>query len=47
MLPLEQASAHEKVTVDFVKDHTILCDGPSRKNAPIVTLSGLRGVLEG
>ncbi|KAK0460569.1 uncharacterized protein EV420DRAFT_1267738 [Desarmillaria tabescens] len=44
LLPLETAT-NEKITADFVKDHIILCDGPSRKDAPIVTLSGLRGVL--
>ncbi|KAF8199053.1 hypothetical protein BJ912DRAFT_950728 [Pholiota molesta] len=35
-----------KVTADFVKDHVILCDSPLRKDAPIVTLSGLRGTLD-
>ncbi|KII87103.1 hypothetical protein PLICRDRAFT_42742 [Plicaturopsis crispa FD-325 SS-3] len=44
VLPLEQASAHEKVTSEFVKDHIVLADD-SRNNAPIVTLSGLRGTL--
>ncbi|GLB43313.1 putative VPS9 domain containing protein [Lyophyllum shimeji] len=45
LLPLEQSSSHDKLTPEFVKDHIVLCDGPSRKNAPIVTLSGLRGIL--
>jgi len=27
-------------------DHVAICDGSSRNNAPIVTLSGLRGALE-
>ncbi|RDB15935.1 hypothetical protein Hypma_003597 [Hypsizygus marmoreus] len=45
LLPSEQASSNDKLTPGFVKDHIVLCDGPSRKNAPIVTLSGLRGVL--
>ncbi|KAK0429778.1 hypothetical protein EV421DRAFT_1914100 [Armillaria borealis] len=44
LLPLKPAT-NERITADFVKDHIILCDGPSRKDAPIVTLSGLRGVL--
>lgn len=45
LLPTEPAHSHENITVDFVKDHIILCDGPSRDNANIVTLSGLRGRL--
>jgi hypothetical protein len=28
-----------------VKDHVVLCEGPSRNNAHIVTLSGIRGTL--
>ncbi|KAJ6614678.1 hypothetical protein B0H10DRAFT_2044325 [Mycena sp. CBHHK59/15] len=47
LLPLEQATNHEKITADLVKDYVILCDGPSRKNAHIITLSGLRGTLDG
>ncbi|KAJ7165105.1 hypothetical protein C8R46DRAFT_304496 [Mycena filopes] len=47
LLPLEPAANNEKITADFVRDHVILCDGPSRKNAHIVTLSGLRGTLDG
>lgn len=42
LLPLEQA--HEKITTEFIRDHIALCDG---YNASIVTLSGLRGVLDG
>ncbi|KAJ3503372.1 hypothetical protein NLJ89_g8464 [Agrocybe chaxingu] len=45
LLPLESAS-YEKITPDFMKDHIILCDSPSRKDTPIVTLSGLRGTLD-
>ncbi|PPQ65202.1 hypothetical protein CVT24_011384, partial [Panaeolus cyanescens] len=44
LLPLESVS-NEKVTADFVKDHVVLCDSSSRKGAPILTLSGLRGTL--
>ncbi|KAJ7081541.1 hypothetical protein C8R43DRAFT_1245161 [Mycena crocata] len=47
LLPLEQAANNDKITAEFVKDHVILCDGPSRKNAHIITLSGLRGTLDG
>ncbi|KAG6918160.1 hypothetical protein DXG01_016145 [Tephrocybe rancida] len=47
LLPLEPSLSHDKdrLTPEFVKDHVVLCDGPSRKNAPIMTLSGLRGTL--
>ncbi|KAF7366362.1 VPS9 domain-containing protein [Mycena sanguinolenta] len=47
LLPLEAIANNEKITAQFVKDHVILCDGPSRKNAHIITLSGLRGTLDG
>ncbi|KAJ7726927.1 hypothetical protein B0H16DRAFT_1591785 [Mycena metata] len=47
LLPLESAANNEKITADFVRDHVVLCDGPSRKNAHIITLSGLRGTLDG
>ncbi|CAK5273819.1 unnamed protein product [Mycena citricolor] len=47
LLPLEPAASSDRITADFVKDHIVLCDGPSRKNAHIVTLSGLRGTLDG
>ncbi|KAF8178203.1 hypothetical protein K438DRAFT_1908525 [Mycena galopus ATCC 62051] len=47
LLPLEPLANNEKITAEFVKDHIILCDGPSRKNAHIITLSGLRGTLDG
>ncbi|KAF7292828.1 VPS9 domain-containing protein [Mycena indigotica] len=47
LLPLEPIAHNDKITTEFVKDHIILCDGPSRKNAHIVTLSGLRGTLDG
>ena len=47
LLPLESAFTHEKITPDVAKDHIVLSDGPSRKGAQIVTLSGLRGILDG
>ncbi|TFK39557.1 hypothetical protein BDQ12DRAFT_682001 [Crucibulum laeve] len=46
LLPLEQCSTHDKITPDFIKDHVVLCDGPSRKNVQLITLSGLRGSLD-
>ena len=42
---MEPALTHEKITAEFVKDHVVLCEGPSRDNAHIVTLSGIRGTL--
>ncbi|KAG6884291.1 hypothetical protein C0993_012436 [Termitomyces sp. T159_Od127] len=45
LLPLEPSSGHDKLTPEFLKDHIVLCDTPSRKSAAIVTLSGLRGTL--
>ncbi|KAG6902479.1 hypothetical protein C0995_016056 [Termitomyces sp. Mi166 len=45
LLPLEPSSGYDKLTPEFVKGHVVLCDSPSRKSAPIVTLSGLRGTL--
>jgi hypothetical protein len=44
LLPLEAAS-HEPITTDFIKDHIVLSDGLARNDAPIITLSGLRGIL--
>ena len=46
LLPLEPAGTNEKITPDFMMDHVAICDGSSRNNAPVVTLSGLRGALE-
>ncbi|KAF8877910.1 hypothetical protein BD779DRAFT_1556262 [Infundibulicybe gibba] len=45
LLPLEQASAHEKITPEFVRDHIALCDDEMHDTAPLITLSGLRGVI--
>ncbi|PCH44498.1 hypothetical protein WOLCODRAFT_105227 [Wolfiporia cocos MD-104 SS10] len=45
LLPLNPHRASEPITPEFIKDHIALCDGASRNNAPIVTLSGLRGTL--
>ncbi|KAG5642108.1 hypothetical protein DXG03_003607 [Asterophora parasitica] len=44
LLPREHSN-QDKPTPEFVKDHIILSDELSRKDAPIVTLSGLRGTL--
>ncbi|KAI0072635.1 hypothetical protein K474DRAFT_1604721 [Panus rudis PR-1116 ss-1] len=45
LLPLEAHPPNEPITPEFMKDHIVLCDGGNRNNAPIVTLSGLRGTL--
>ncbi|KAH9479835.1 Vacuolar protein sorting-associated protein 9A [Psilocybe cubensis] len=47
LLPLESTFSNFKITPDFLKDHIVLCEGSSRKSLPIVTLSGLRGTLDG
>jgi hypothetical protein len=47
LLPSEPTHAHESITADVVKDHVIICEGASREDAPIITLSGLRGQLSG
>ncbi|KIY71262.1 hypothetical protein CYLTODRAFT_441359 [Cylindrobasidium torrendii FP15055 ss-10] len=47
LLPTEPLPANENITPEFVKDHVVLCEGPNRQDAPIVTLSGLRGILQG
>lgn len=46
MLPLESAYTNEKITVDVMKDHIVLCANASRNGAPIITLSGIRGTLD-
>jgi hypothetical protein len=46
LLPLE-SGGHTDLTPDFVRDHVALCESPSGDNIPLVTLSGLRGVLVG
>lgn len=46
LLPLEDSTNDDKITPDFVKDHTLLYDDHSRINgAPAITFSGLRGVI--
>ena len=45
MLPIEVHTANDIITPEFLKDHIVLADGPSRNHAPIITLSGLRGHL--
>ncbi|KAH9066529.1 hypothetical protein EDB87DRAFT_1678405 [Lactarius vividus] len=46
LLPLE-SGGHTDITPDFVRDHVALCESPSGDTVPLVTLSGLRGVLVG
>lgn len=48
LLPTDQyqSNFHEAITPEFVKDHIVFCCGPSRDQAPIVTLSGLRGQID-
>ncbi|THH10746.1 hypothetical protein EW145_g1107 [Phellinidium pouzarii] len=46
LLPTEQASSHEAITPEMMKDHIIFCNGSARNDAPVVTLSGLRGTID-
>lgn len=45
LLPLEQSTGQEKITPEFVRDHTIVFNTASRDDTPVVALSGLRGHL--
>ncbi|KAF7794468.1 hypothetical protein EIP86_005602 [Pleurotus ostreatoroseus] len=45
LLPLEAWPANETITTEFVKDHLAFWDGSTQRNAPVVTLSGLRGTM--
>ncbi|KAI6009657.1 hypothetical protein EDC04DRAFT_3146223 [Pisolithus marmoratus] len=45
LLPLEKSTGHEKITPEFVQDHTIVYNAHSRDDTTIITLSGLRGQL--
>ncbi|KAL5537087.1 hypothetical protein ACEPAF_910 [Sanghuangporus sanghuang] len=47
LLPTEVASSREAITPEFVKDHIIFCEGSAREKSPFVTLSGLRGTIDG
>jgi hypothetical protein len=49
LLPRESLSSTESVTAHFIADHAVVSDpSPSLKDQqPVVTLSGLRGVIEG
>ena len=44
LLPLEAHPVNEVITVEFLKDHIVFWDGTNR-DAPMVTLSGLRGTM--
>ena len=46
LLPVENGGSAD-ITADFMRDHVALCESPSGDNIPIVTLSGLRGMLVG
>ncbi|KXN87298.1 Vacuolar protein sorting-associated protein 9A [Leucoagaricus sp. SymC.cos] len=50
LLPAELVSSSERLTPEFIKDHIAFCDSSSSsatKSTPIVTLSGLRGLIHG
>lgn len=44
LLPLEAHSASEPITPEFIKDHIAFWDSSSH-DAPVVTLSGMRGTM--
>ncbi|GJE90337.1 vacuolar sorting protein 9 (VPS9) domain-containing protein [Phanerochaete sordida] len=44
LLPLEAHNASEPITPEFIKDHIAFWDSSSR-DAPVVTLSGMRGTM--
>jgi hypothetical protein len=45
LLPSESTHSSDHINVDFVKDHIVICNGSSRQDAPVITLSGLRGQI--
>ncbi|KAJ3557990.1 hypothetical protein NM688_g1178 [Phlebia brevispora] len=45
LLPLEANTTNEPITTEFIKDHVAFWDGSTQRNAPMVTLSGLRGTM--
>lgn len=45
LLPLDQTIPNENITPDYVRDHIVYCTGPTNRNIPVVTLSGLRGSI--
>jgi hypothetical protein len=45
LLPTEPASTGLIVTPEFVRDHIAFYTGPVRESTPLVTLGGLRGVI--
>ncbi|KAL5531486.1 hypothetical protein ACEPAG_4363 [Sanghuangporus baumii] len=47
LLPTEVANSREVITPEFLKDHIIFCEDSAREKAPFVTLSGLRGTIDG
>ncbi|KAG8875501.1 hypothetical protein FRB97_005062 [Tulasnella sp. 331] len=47
LLPAEPLLGQLDVSADFIKEHVVFCSGPSVSLAPVVSLSGLRGVIEG
>ncbi|EJD07368.1 uncharacterized protein FOMMEDRAFT_143805 [Fomitiporia mediterranea MF3/22] len=47
LLPTELAGSREVITPELVKDHIIFCEGSARDDSPFVTLSGMRGIING
>lgn len=46
LLPTEKASSGFVATPEVVRDHVAFCNTPVGTSSPLVTLSGIRGVID-
>jgi hypothetical protein len=46
LLPTEPAPDDLIVTPEFVRDHVAFCNVPLKDSSPLVTLGGLRGLID-
>ncbi|QRW17131.1 hypothetical protein RhiXN_05133 [Rhizoctonia solani] len=47
LLPSEPLPGNVAITPDLLRDHLALCGPPNQTSSPIVTVSGVRGTLQG
>ncbi|KAJ1306842.1 hypothetical protein OPQ81_007827 [Rhizoctonia solani] len=47
LLPSEPLPGNVAITPELLRDHLALCNPPSQTSSPIVTVSGVRGTLQG
>ncbi|CAE6454953.1 unnamed protein product [Rhizoctonia solani] len=47
LLPSEPLPGNVAVTPELIRDHLALCNPPNQTSSPIVTVSGVRGTLQG